>query len=267
MTPLPLVGQRAALRPQRRKFARGVEFLDRGPFGLAVEIAQRFRAQHVAQFVGDRLIGRRDVAGGLDRFLGGLGGRRCGGRSRRSCAGVAVAVSFLAVSLLLVSALAGVGLGSAVDSGRHRSCRRSAAGAVTTSDGLVSAAFSRHLRARRAPARCVSGLKSLTVGGGTLAGSGRGIAASIASSAALLRAGSVCASAEVADTVRKVAATAISTRSNPARFFEQSRIVTPLGRNCSGMEQLLVSSVTAFAKAPASIGSEAHSVQRHLVRV
>src|SRR4029077_786169 len=32
---------------------------------------------------------------------------------------------------------------------------------------------------------------------------------------------------EVAVTVRKVAATAISTRSNPARLFEQSRIVTP----------------------------------------
>jgi hypothetical protein len=29
--------------------------------------------------------------------------------------------------------------------------------------------------------------------------------------------------------VRKVAATAISTRSNPARFFKQSRIVTPPG--------------------------------------
>ena len=36
----------------------------------------------------------------------------------------------------------------------------------------------------------VSILKSLAVGGGTLAGSGRGIAASIASSAALLRCGS-----------------------------------------------------------------------------
>src|SRR3954463_7181226 len=66
------------------------------------------------------------------------------------------------------------------------------------------------------------------VGGGTLAGSGRGTAASIASSAALAR-GVVdwAASAEVADTVRKVAATAIKTRSNPARLVEQSRIVTP----------------------------------------
>src|SRR5207237_8189043 len=71
-------------------------------------------------------------------------------------------------------------------------------------------------------------LKSPMVGGGTLAGSGRGTAASIASSAALAR-GVVdwAASAEVADTVRKVAATAINTRSNPARFVEQSRIVTP----------------------------------------
>ena len=75
----------------------------------------------------------------------------------------------------------------------------------------------------------VSGLKSLMLTGGRFTGSGRGIAASIASSAALLRAGLACASAEVADTVRKVAATAIRTRSNPARLVEQSRIVTPLG--------------------------------------
>jgi hypothetical protein len=74
-----------------------------------------------------------------------------------------------------------------------------------------------------------SSLKSLAVGGGTLAGSGRGIAASIASSAALLRGVSPCARAEVADTVRKVAATAISTRSNPPRVFTQSRIVASLG--------------------------------------
>jgi hypothetical protein len=71
-------------------------------------------------------------------------------------------------------------------------------------------------------------LKSLAVGGGTFAGSGRGTAASIASSAAPARGVSdTPASAEVADTARKVAATAISTRSNPARFVEQSRIVTP----------------------------------------
>src|ERR1700681_158926 len=75
----------------------------------------------------------------------------------------------------------------------------------------------------------VSGLKSLMLTGGRFTGSGRGIAASIASSAALLRAGLAWASAEVADTVRKVAATAIRTRSNPARLVEQSRIVTPLG--------------------------------------
>ena len=68
-------------------------------------------------------------------------------------------------------------------------------------------------------------LKSLMVGGGTLAGSGRGIAASIASSAGVLRDWS-WASAEVA---RNVAATATNTRSNPPRLFEQSRIVTPLG--------------------------------------
>jgi hypothetical protein len=92
-----------------------------------------------------------------------------------------------------------------------------------------------------------SSLKSLAVGGGTLAGSGRGIAASIASSAALLRAGPAWANAEVADTVRKVAATAISTRSYPARFVERSRIVTPLGRNCPGIGTVLVGSGTAIA--------------------
>jgi hypothetical protein len=75
----------------------------------------------------------------------------------------------------------------------------------------------------------VSSLKSPMVGGGRFAGSGRGIAASIASSAALLRAGWLGANAEAADTVRKVAATVINTRSNPARFFNRSRILTPLG--------------------------------------
>src|SRR5215212_5444751 len=101
------------------------------------------------------------------------------------------------------------------------------AGAVTTSAGLGSVGFSTALAASGTVA-VVSILKSPTVGGGTLAGSGRGTAASIASSAALAR-GVVdwAANAEVADTVRKVAATAISTRSNPARDVEQSRIVTP----------------------------------------
>ena len=74
-----------------------------------------------------------------------------------------------------------------------------------------------------------SSLKSPGPGGGRLAGSGRGTAASIASSAALLRGVlSPCASAELADTARKVAATVISTRSYPVRFFQQSRILTPL---------------------------------------
>src|SRR5437763_4114559 len=132
-----------------------------------------------------------------------------------------------------------------------------AAGAVTTSAGFISAglgsaavavglgsagfsvALSVALAASGTEA-VVSILKSPTVGGGTLAGSGRGTAASMASSAALAR-GVVdwAASAEVADTVRKVAATAISTRSNPARFVEQSRIVTPPWANCPGMEQSL----------------------------
>src|ERR1700679_684257 len=120
----------------------------------------------------------------------------------------------------------------------------SAAGAVTTSAGLA-AGFSEALTseallsvlAASGTEAEASSLKSPAVGGGTLAGSGRGTAASIASSAALLRSGSLWASAEVAVTVRKVAATAISTRSNPARLFEQSRIIIPLRRNCPAMEQ------------------------------
>ena len=100
-------------------------------------------------------------------------------------------------------------------------------GSAAFAAGLGSAGLSIALVASGTEA-VVSILKSPMVGGGTLAGSGRGTAASIASSAALAR-GVVdwAASAEVADTVRKVAATAISTRSNPARFVEQSRIVTP----------------------------------------
>ena len=78
-------GEGTALRPQRREVSRGVEFLDRGPLALAVEIAQRFGAQHIAQLVRDRLIGRRDVACGLDRL-----GRRGRGDSRRSRGGCAI---------------------------------------------------------------------------------------------------------------------------------------------------------------------------------
>src|SRR5260221_8412937 len=178
----------------------------------------------------------------LAALVGSLAGSTAGVAvaAAGGAAGVVVAVSFLLVSLLPVSALL-----------------VSAAGAVTTADGLVSGAFSVVFAASGLAASglaasgteaVVSGLKSLMVGGGRFAGSGRGIAASIASSAALLRAGSACASAEVADTVRKVAATAINTRSNPARFFRQSRIVTPLGRNCPGMEQLSVSSVRLLPK-------------------
>src|SRR6266404_591981 len=121
----------------------------------------------------------------------------------------------------------------------------SAAGAVTSSAGLVSAGFSvvfsvvfgsvalgASVPGALGTDAVASSLKSSMVGGGRFAGSGSGIAASIASSAALLRAGLACASAEVADTVRKVAATVISTRSNPARFFNRSRILTPPWANC-----------------------------------
>src|SRR5258708_19590577 len=108
---------------------------------------------------------------------------------------------------MLLAALVGSGAGSAdgvvvAAAGRVAGVvgavsffRVSAAGAVTISDGLVFAASG--------TVAVVSSLKSLMVGGGRLAGSGRGIAASIASSAAL-RAGSAWPSAEVADTVRKV---------------------------------------------------------------
>jgi hypothetical protein len=63
-------------------------------------------------------------------------------------------------------------------------------------------------------------LKSAAVGGGTFAGSGRGIAASIANSAALPGAGGVCANAVGVDAAKNVAATAISTQSNPVRPVE-----------------------------------------------
>ena len=158
--------------------------------------------------------------------------------------GVVVAVSALLASVVLVSAL----LLSVLLLSGAGGLPVSAAGAVTTSDGLGSAdfsgVFSVVVLAASGTDAVVSSLKSLMVGGGTFAGSGRGIAASIASSAALLRAGSACASAEVADTVRKVAATAISTRSNPARFFKQSRIVShPLGETAPAWNSFFVLSV------------------------
>ena len=79
---LAAVGQFAGLRPLRRVVARRVELLDGGALVLAVEIAQRFGAEHVAQAVGDRLVGRSDGAD-LHRLLGGFGGGRGGCRSRR----------------------------------------------------------------------------------------------------------------------------------------------------------------------------------------
>jgi len=65
--------QSAGLSPQRREFACGVKLLHRGAFGLTVEIAQRFGAQRFAQFVGDRLICRRDAARSLGWFRRGFG--------------------------------------------------------------------------------------------------------------------------------------------------------------------------------------------------
>src|SRR5205085_7464853 len=144
-----------------------------------------------------------------------------------------------ALGVSLACSLAGSAAGVAAAAGKVPA---SAGAVVTISDGLLAAAFSAEV-AVSAAAGLASALKSLMLGGGRFAGSGRGIAASIASSAALLRTASPWANAELAETARKVAATLISTRSNPARFFEQSRIVTPLGRNCPGMEQLLISSV------------------------
>ena len=165
-------GEGAALRPQPahiRAWCRIFRRQRARPCGQ--NISTILRPASRLQFVGDRLIRRRDTARGLDRFFCGFD-RRC----RLDVAG----------------------------------------GAAAVSAGLVSTAFSVVLAASGTDA-VVSGLKSLTVGGGTFAGSGRGIAASIARSAGVLRAGSPCANAAVADTVRKVAATAISTRSNPAR--------------------------------------------------
>src|SRR5664279_1897979 len=97
-----------------------------------------------------------------------------------------LAVSTLAVSILLSALLASALLVSTLPASLLLAL---AAGAATISDGLVSAAFSVTFAASDTGA-AVSGLKSLMVGGGTLAGSGRGIAASIASSAGL-RAGPV----------------------------------------------------------------------------
>ena len=143
-----------------------------------------------------------------------------------------------ATVLTFTASLTGSAAGAVAVAAAARELRRRWpwAGAVTISAGLGSAAFAVGVGsaglsialAASGTEAVVSILKSPMVGGGTLAGSGRGTAASIASSAALAR-GVVdwAASAEVADTVRKVAATAISTRSNPARFVEQSRIVTP----------------------------------------
>src|SRR2546423_15715193 len=115
-----------------------------------------------------------------------------------------------------------------------------AAGAVTTSAGLGSAAFavglgsagfSVSLSIALSVALAASGteavesiLKSPMVGGGTLAGSGRGTAASIASSAALARrVGDWAPRAARADPAGEGAGAAISYRPNPARLRRPAR--------------------------------------------
>jgi hypothetical protein len=59
--------------------------------------------------------------------------------------------------------------------------------------------------------------------------------------------------------VRKVAATAISTRSNPARLFERSSIVKPLEQNCPDMAQFSSIVRHSFCQSPSLIGTETHS--------
>ena len=176
-----------------------------------------------AQFVGDRLVGRRDVARGLHRLRGRCcGGRRRGGRRGR-----------------------GVGrLGSLCrrggDVGRLRIgsfCRRARRGC----SGRFRLGCVGHRR----------GGVELEIGGGrrrNVGGFGtrdRGFDREFGSAAARRI---LAASAEVADTVRKVAATVIKTRSNPARWFEQSRIVAPLGRTAPAWNSLQLSFLIASAK-------------------
>ena len=177
------VGQLAGLCPDRSEVVRGVELLYRRPLRLAVEIALRFGAEHVAQPVGNRLIRRRDIAGRLD----GLGGwSRC-----RSDAGRVTLRRFWFAGI----GLGGVGCGSgglrcirrwrirlsALDFGGlgHRNGGDFAGLAAVVSGVAFSVTFG-----ASAADDDASSLKSPGPGGGTLAGSGRGTAASIASSAA-----------------------------------------------------------------------------------
>ena len=156
---------------------------------------------------------------GVDRF-GQLARTRvrdllAGAVAGAACTGATTAVSAFGVSILGVSILVASILGASILLGSTL-CASSLAGSVLVGSGIGAAATG-------------STLKSAAVGGGTLAGSGRGTAASIARSAAALRNVPLCARAELADTVRNVAATVIKTRSYPLRFFQQSRIITPLG--------------------------------------
>jgi len=66
---------------------------------------------------------------------------------------------------------------------------------------------------------------------------------------------------------RKVAATAISTRSNPHGSFEQSHIA-PLWANCSVMEQWLVTFVPPFVRRHERVGLagiQARSIERRIM--
>ena len=140
----------------------------------------------------------------LHRLLGGLGGRRGGGRSG---GGAAVAAS-LALAAGAVTISAGLRVG-----------------------GLCGRGGLSRLLDRLGRVRHRGGGVDLEIADGRRRNVGRFGTRDCCVDREFGGAGARrvdwAASAEVADTVRKVAATAISTRSNPARFVEQSRIVTP----------------------------------------
>ena len=239
----------------RRIFAGRVELLDRAALVLAVESAQRLAGELFAQFVGDRLIGGRHVARGLDR----LGGRRCS-RVRAQAPARRCAVSL------------------------RRCCRSvfgSAAGAVTTSAGfglsaargftvVVGVGRVRPLRAafgwRSGTVAVVSVLKS--AGGrrrdvGGFGARDRGLDRELCGAGAR-RGSDGGARTEVArdreERCRDGHQDAVKSRYGHSNSHASSH---PLGRNCPGIGTVRKSFATACAKAPASIST---SVRLHATR-
>ena len=260
-------GKLAGLGEHRRVVAGRIEFLGGGALILAVEGTQRLAGEQFAQLVGDRLILGGNIARGLRGFCSGSSGRRRRGGGRCRCRRCGTCRR------------RGCGCRGRRCGGRDRGiglrriggfrCRRG--GDI---GGLRLGGLCRCAGRRAASVACCRASHRRSHGGFTSADLAASGSAAVVSAGNRRRWGAhwpvrprdrgvdyefgsvgrgvSCASAEVADTVGKLAATAIRTRSNPDSCSNSTHYHTP-GWNRPGLLERFKSVLVSQSarKAPA----------------